>query len=345
MTPVVLIASYLEPDLVERIRRVDDRIEVLYEPELLPQPQFPADHRGLPFTRTAAQEARWRALLTRAEILFDFDRSHGVDLPFVAPHVTWIQATSSGIGEYVRRMGYERTMPKTVFTTAAGVHAQPLAEFCLMVMLAFHKRLPQVLHDQRRKHWERFAATDLRGRTLVIVGVGRVGQEIARIAQVLGMRVVGVKRSVEGVHPADLHLDSLVAPADLPQALAMAENLVLIAPHTGETEQMIGARELAMLPAGAVFINIGRGVLVDEAALIRALESGALLGAGLDVFAEEPLPPESPLWEMPNVIVSPHSASTSDRENARITELFCANLECFLAGRPLMNQLDLERGY
>ncbi len=345
MTPVVVIASYLEPELVERIRGVDARLEVLYDPALLAPPQFPADHRGAPHTRSAAEEARWRALLARADILFDFDRSHGVDLPFVAPHVKWIQATSSGIGEYVRRMGYARSMPDTIFTTAAGVHAQPLAEFCLMVMLAFHKRLPQVLHDQRRKHWARFAATDLRGRTLVIVGVGHVGREVARLGQALGMHVVGVKRTVAGARPADLHLDALLAPEELPQALAMAENLVLIAPHTEETDQMIGARELAMLPPGAVFINIGRGALVDEPALVLALQSGQLLGAGLDVFAEEPLPVESPLWEMPNVIVSPHSASTSDRENARITDLFCTNLEHFLAGRPLLNQLQLERGY
>lgn len=345
MSPVVVIASYLEPELVERIRRVDDRLEVLYEPSLLPAPQFPADHRGAPLTRSSTDEARWRTLLARADILFDFDRSHGVDLPFVAPHVRWIQATSSGIGEYVRRMGYERSMPRTVFTTAAGVHAQPLAEFCLMVMLAFHKRLPQLLHDQQRKHWERFATTDLRGRTLVIIGVGHVGREVARFGQALGMHVVGVKRTVAGVRPADLHLDALLAPEELPQALAMAEHLVLIAPHTGETDQMIGARELAMLPEGAVFINIGRGALVDEPALVSALQSGRLLGAGLDVFAEEPLPAESPLWEMPNVLVSPHSASTSDRENARITELFCTNLEHYLAGRPLLNRLELERGY
>lgn len=345
MTPVVLVASYLEPEYVEQIRRVDDRLEVLYEPSLLPAPQFPADHKGAPHTRSPAEESRWRALLARAEILFDFDRSHGVDLPFVAPHVAWVQATSSGIGEYVRRMGYARSMPKTVFTTAAGVHAQPLAEFCLMVMLAFRKRLPQLLRDQQRKHWERFATTDLRGRTLVIVGMGQVGREVARLAQALGMHVVGVKRTVAGVRATDLHLDALLSPEELPQALGMAEHLVLIAPHTEETDQMISARELAMLPVGAVFINMGRGALVDEPALVAALQSGRLAGAGLDVFAEEPLPAESPLWDMPNVIVSPHSASTSDRENGRITELFCANLERYLAGRPLLNQLQLERGY
>jgi phosphoglycerate dehydrogenase-like enzyme len=236
-------------------------------------------------------------------------------------------------------------MPHTVFTTASGVHAQPLAEFCVLVMLTFHKRLLHTLRDQGRKHWQRFAGTDLRGQTLVIVGVGRVGREIARVAKVFGMRVAGVKRSTSGTTAADLHLDVLYGRADLPRALAEAQNLVLIAPHTPETEQMIGAKEFAMLPNGAVFINIGRGALVDERALVEALRGGRLLGAGLDVFHKEPLPPESPLWEMDNVIVSPHSASTSERENERITNLFCENLRLFLAGLPLHNQLNTELGF
>ncbi|MDH4063135.1 MAG: D-2-hydroxyacid dehydrogenase, partial [Acidobacteriota bacterium] len=248
-------------------------------------------------------------------------------------------------GEFVRARGYAASMPKTIFTTAAGVHAQPLAEFCFLVMLTFHKRLLQSLHDQRRKHWQRFAGTDLRGQTLVIVGVGRVGKEVARMGKAFGMRVVGVKRSPGGVPPHTLHLDVLYGPADLPRALAEAQNLVLIAPHTPETEQMMGAAQIALLPRGALFINIGRGALVDEPALVEALRAGRLLGAGLDVFQQEPLPPESPLWDMDNVIVSPHSASTSDRENERITELFCENLRLFLADEPLVNQLNTELGF
>lgn len=345
MTKTVLIASYLEPELVARIRAVDPRLEVLYGPELLAPPRFPADHRGSDVRRTPDREAEWRRLLARAEILFDFDRGNALALPSLAPRVEWIQATSAGIGEYVRRMGYAESMPNTVITTASGVHARPLAEFCFMVMLAFHKRLLHTLEDQRRRQWERFASADLEGQTLTVIGVGRVGTEVARIGQAFGMRVVGVKRSPEGVAPADLHLDALYGPAALDFVLREAQNLVLIAPHTPETEQMIGAAELALLPPAAVLVNIGRGALVDEAALIEALRSGALLGAGLDVFEEEPLPPESPLWGMENVIVSPHSASTSVRENERITELFCRNLRRFLDGRPLLNRLDPARGY
>ena len=214
-----------------------------------------------------------------------------------------------------------------------------------MVMFAFHKKLLMTLREQRDRQWKRFASADLEGQTLAIVGVGGVGQEIARLGKCFGMRVVGVKRSIAGVNPDALHLDALYAPADLSRALSAAQNLVLIAPHTSETEGMIGPRELATLPPGAVFINIGRGALVDEPALVEALRSGLLLGAGLDVFAQEPLPAESPLWSMDNVIVSPHSASTSYRENERITELFCRNLRRYLDGEPLVNRFDPARGF
>ena len=165
------------------------------------------------------------------------------------------------------------------------------------------------------------------------------------MARFFGMRVVGVKRRVANVDPASLHLDALYPPEALPELLAQAEFLVLIAPHTDASEGMIGAAELAMLPRGAVLINIGRGALVDEPVLAEALRSGALGGAALDVFAVEPLPAESLLWGLPNVLVCPHSASTSDRENGRLTELFCDNLRRYLAGQPLNNVLDTAALY
>lgn len=334
----------MEPEHVDRIRQVDARLEVLNEPGLLAPPRYVADHTNT-VTRTAAEEARWRSLLARADILFDFDRSSGRNLPMLAPKVRWIQATSAGIGEYVRRMGYAESMPDTVFTTASGVHARPLAEFCIMVMLAFHKKLLVSLRDQRAHRWDRFAAGELEGQTLGIVGVGRIGKEIARLANAFGMRVVGVKRTVAGVDPGRLHLDALYGPDELHRALEQAQNLVLITPGTSETAGMIGARELALLPQGAVFINIGRGALVDEPALIETLRSGHLLGAALDVFATEPLPADSPLWDMENVICVAHSASTAYRENERITDLFCRNLRRYLDGEPLVNVFDHALGF
>ncbi len=335
----VLIASYLEPEFVERIRQVDKRLNVTYEPDLLAKPRYPADHYGIP-NRTPEQEAHWQQLLADADIIFDFDPSHRPDLPELAPRTRWLQATSAGIGQFVKRSGYDKRMPNTIFTTASGVHARPLAEFCIMSMLMFNKGLFRMLRDQERKHWERFAGTDLEGRTVAIVGLGKIGNQVACMASALGMRVLATHssntvRAVAQTYPLD-RLDEM---------LTQAEYLVLCVPHTPKTEKMIGTRQLALLPKGALLINIARGQVVDEPALIEALRSGHLHGAALDVFAEEPLPPTSPLWDMPNVLVSPHSASTSDRENSRITDLFCENLRRYLAKEPLLNVLDPDKLY
>ena len=341
----LVFASYLEPEHVERIRAVDDRLDVRYEPDLLPPPRYPADHVGAPFERGPADEATWRSWLARADILFDFDRANLETLPDLAPRLRWVQATSAGIGQLVARHRYAERMPDTVFTTASGVHAQPLAEFCLLSMTALSRGLPKLSRDQRAKRWERFAGTDLEGRTLLIYGHGSIGARVGRAARALGMYVIGIKRSVEGQDAESLDADELHATGALEEHLHRADFLVLAAPHTPETEHVIGREALALLPPGAVLINVGRGSLVDEPALVAALRSGHLGGASLDVFEEEPLPASSPLWEMPNVIVSPHSAGTSDRENERITSLFCDNLRRFLEGEPLLNVLDPKRRY
>ncbi len=340
----IVITSYLEPEYIARIRAVSPRLNVIYEPELLGAPRYPADHYNIP-TRTPEQESRWRELLGQADIIFDFDPTHRPDLPDLAPNVRWLQATSAGIGQFIRNQKYDQRLPNTIFTTGSGTHARPLADFCLMSMLVFAKRLNQILDSQRRKHWERYAGTELGGRTLCVVGVGNIGAEVARLAKAMDMYVIGVKRTVAGIDPASLHLDELYGPEHLHTVLQRAEYLVLITPHTDETEHMIGADELALLPKGAVLINIGRGALIDQPALIAALQSGQLGGAALDVFAEEPLPQASPLWDMPNVLVSPHSGSTSDRENERLTDLFCENLRRFLAEEPLLNVLNTAMLY
>ena len=341
----VLIASWLEAEHVETIRCVDARVEVIYEPDLLRKPRYAADHGGLPTPRTPEGEARWRGLLAQADILFDFDYTNHEELPELAPRVRWVQASSAGIGQFVSRRNYHERWKGVVFTTARGVHAVPLAEFCAFAILGFSRGMFHMHDLQARKHWERFAGTDLVGRTLVIFGHGAIGREVARLARGFGMKTIGVKRSVAGEDPAAHNVDELHSSSAFASLLPRAEFLVLAAPHTSATEQALGRDEIERLPAGAFLINIGRGALVDEEAMIDALRSGHLGGAALDVFATEPLPAESPLWLMPNVLVSPHSASTSDRENGRLTELFCDNLRRLLKGDPLRNVLDVERQY
>ncbi len=337
--PTILIASFLEPVHVQRIAEAFPDLRIHCRPELLRQPRYAADHDGAPSVRTPAQEAEWRALLADAEIMFDFDQTHREDLPELAPRVRWIQATSSGIGPFVEQMRYRERMPATVFTRASGVHAQPLGEFCLMAMMMHARGYAQMAGQQSERRWQRFAGTDLRDRTVVIVGLGAIGSEVARMAHAIGMRVVGVGRTADPPRELVVPLDAYHSVSVLDAVLPEAEYLVLVVPHTPDTVDLMGPRQLALLPAGAVVINIGRGALVDEAALIEALQAGHLGGAALDVFREEPLAPESPLWTLPNVLISPHSASTSDRENARLTDLFIENLGRYLAGTPLKNVL------
>ena len=330
---------------MDQIRAVSPRLEVVYEPHLLPAPRYVADHVGEAFERPEEDERRWTSLLAEAEVLFDFDRTHMEDLSERAPSLSWVQATSAGIGQLVAKHRYAERMPETVFTTASGVHAIPLAEYTLMSILMFRRKVPQMLTDQRELRWRRFASTDLTGRSLVVVGVGSIGREVARLASSFGMRTIGVKRTVAGVDPASLHVEALYPFNELHAALGGAEHVVLSAPHTPETERMIGATELALLASGAIVVNVARGALIDESALVDALESGHVGGAALDVFQEEPLSPDSPFWAIPNVLVCSHSAGTSDHENERITDIFCENLRRYLAGEPLLNVLDTATMY
>ena len=333
----IAITTPLETEHVERIRAVDPRITVLYEPDLLAKPRYHAAHAS--YERTPEQEERFLGLLSQADVAFDFDRKHDRRLHEIAPRLKWVQWTSSGIGQRIKNSGLDQV--DVIHTTVSGVHARPLADFCLMAMLMFAKDYVWMERDKRAKRWERYAGEELTGKTLAIVGLGRVGQEVARHGKNMDMRVVGTKRT-----PGDVpNVDKVYPRGELQAMLAEADFLVLIAPHTPETEGMIGEREIAAMKPSAILINISRATLTDEDAVVRALQENRLAGAALDVFSKEPLPAESPLWEMPNVIISPHSASTVTQENERITALFCDNLRRYLNGEALLNVLDTERLY
>ena len=337
----VLIASPLEAEHVERIAAVDSRVRVLYEPELLPVPRYPCDHGGIKRDLDAAGLARWAELRAQADVSWDFDWQAPGELAVNCPSLRWVQGTSAGIGGLLERTGLVRT-PIT-FTTAAGVHGTPLAEFALFGLLYFAKGVPVLARWQAQHHWERHTQAQLRGSTALLVGLGGVGRAVARLLDAAGVSVIGAGRP--GRSYDVLGVTSYVDDTEISSVLPDVDALVLACPLTTRTFHLIGRAELELLRPGAVVVNIARGQVIDEPALIEFLESGHLGGACLDVFETEPLPPSSPLWELPNVLISPHSASTVADENRLITDLFTDNLRRWLAGEPLRNVFDVTAGY
>jgi phosphoglycerate dehydrogenase-like enzyme len=335
----VLIASPLQAELIDRIRAVDPRLDVVYRADLLAPPRYPGDHHPR-IQRSPEQAAEWAALLADAEVLFDVDGPSTSNFTARVPRLRWIQASSSGIGEWVRMLGIVDS--PIIVTNAAGIHSVPLAEFVVFAMLYFARSWPRMVAEQRAHHWERCAIETLGGKTLGIVGMGNVGRTVARLAQPFGLRVLGVRRTPR---ESDHTEDGVYGPTGLRTVLKESDYLVLSVPHTPETVGLLGAEEIASMKPGAVLINIARGTVVDEPALIAALESGHLRGAALDVVAREPLAADSPLWDMPNVLITPHSMSTALDENDRLTTLFCDNLQRYLTGQPLRNVIDKVRGY
>jgi phosphoglycerate dehydrogenase-like enzyme len=338
----VLIASPLEPALVERIAAVaPERIRVVFEPELLPVPRYVADHDGCRRDLTPEQKQRWLGHLHAANILFDFDWMTPEALPRNAPNLRWIQGTSAGIGERLHGSGLFDS--DLVFTTAAGVHGSSLAEFVILGLLYFYRDVARLRRMQAAHHWERYTNAELAGRRVLVIGLGSVGRVIARRLAALDVVVWGVRRTVRETAPEGV---ARMLPFEgFARALPEINALVLACPLTEQTRRLISSAELRALPPHAVLINVARGQAVDERALIEALENGRLGGAALDVAEEEPLPEDNRLWDLPNVLISPHSASTVESENERIVDMFIENLRRWLDGRPLLNRFDRSRGY
>jgi len=338
----ILIASPLEDEHVERIRAFDpERYEVIHEKELMAKPRYVADHNGAPRTLTEGQKARWAECLTQADILFDFDRLDAANMPVNAPNLRWVQATSSGIGEFLRRTELDKS--DIAFTTASGVHARPLAEFVMLGLLYFFRDVPFLNAEKQAHRFERYTARGLEGARILVVGLGALGAAVALDCSRFGVEVWGTRRR-SGVEAPE-GVSRLIDLQDIKSVLPEVDALVLACPLTEETRRLIDTAEIAALKPGAVIVNISRGQVINEAAMIDALTSGHLRGAALDVFEVEPLPKESPIWDLPNVLISPHSASTVDAENTRIVDIFLDNLGRFERGEPLRNLYDRARGY
>jgi phosphoglycerate dehydrogenase-like enzyme len=258
-----------------------------------------------------------------------------------APRLEWIHSFSAGVDRVATPAVRARRL---TVTNARGVFSAPIAEYVVMMCLAIARHLPQLLELQRERTWQPLPGRELAGVTIGIVGYGSIGAEIARLVAPFGTRVVATRRRPErGTGGLDnVELLSIDA---LDELLRRSDVVVIAAPLTDETAGLIGAAQLQEMREDAWLINVARGRLLDELALRRALESGSIGGAVLDVFTEEPLSADSPLYEMPNVIITPHTSWSGDRVVARSLDLFVDNLRLFVAGQPLENVVDLEAGY
>jgi phosphoglycerate dehydrogenase-like enzyme len=344
---VVMITTPLEDEHAQRIREAEpERIELIHRPDLLFPARYATDHyKPAGWTRPPEQEAEWRSLLKRAEIAWDFPMADGLSPFDLSPNLKWVQTTSAGVGQLVKRLGAQDS--DVIVTTASGVHAEPLSEFVFAALLFHVKGFANILERQRAHRWEKFCGDELDRKTLAIVGPGRIGRQIAKNGRSFGMTVWAMGRNNDPARAAELGVDRLFARDELREMLAGADALVLCAPHTPETEGLLGPDEVAAMKPGIMLVNIARGVIIDEAAMIGALKSGRIAYAALDVFNEEPLPDTSELWDLPNVLVNAHSASNAPSENGKLTDRFIANLRAYLDGRydEMAPVLDKARMY
>ena len=264
----------------------------------------------------------------------------------VCRELRWVHSPAAGLDQICLDRLAERGV---VLTNSGPVHAIPVAEHALALLLAMARRLPFSVRNQGKGNWAQQEgweppqrASEINGATLGLIGLGCIGREVAVRARALGMRVVAVKRDPSR---GQEHADAVYAPGDLHKLLGEADYVLLAAPELPETRHLIGEPELRAMKSSAVLLNVSRGSLVDTEALVRALETGAIAGAALDVTAPEPLPAEHGLWKLENVLITPHLASATDRIWQRQMGLFTENLRCYLAGKAMPHRVDLQKGY
>jgi phosphoglycerate dehydrogenase-like enzyme len=345
----VTLAIPVAPELAARIAAVDPRLNVT----ALTRAQRRVWREGRPLWAgypeppqaedESEEEARARldAVLAETEVVLT-NPVVPHDLLARAPRLRWLQLTSAGVD---RLLDSPIVRSHLKVTTASGIHAVPISEFVIGAIIAFAKGFPRAVRAQLERRWSPYWPDELEGKTAGVIGVGAIGSRVALIARALEMRVLAVRRSVSSRQKGDGPYDEVLPPSDLPYVLGESDYVVIAVPLTPETRHMIGERELRSMRPGAVLVNIARGAVVDEAALVRALKEGWIAGAALDVFEQEPLPPESELWGLENVLLTPHVSGGTPRYMERAVELFCDNLRRYLDGRPLRNLVDPDRGY
>jgi phosphoglycerate dehydrogenase-like enzyme len=344
----VAVGGPLADELVQRIVEREPRVEILIDQSLLPPQRHPGDHAGDPaFERSPEQQRRYEELLNTADVLYGIPGEQPALLKRVVdtnPRLRWVHTTPAGGGSQVKAAGLtEEQLDRIAFTTSAGVHVEPLAEFSLLGLLAGLKTLPRLQDHQRRHEWasDRWPMRLLGDSAVLVVGLGHIGRTTAGKLAALGVRVAGTSRrdvQVEGVREV-IHPDALA------DRIGEFDGIVVTLPGTDQTEHLVSAEVLAAVKPRAVVVNVGRGSVIEESALVRELQSGRIAFAALDVVENEPLDPDSPLWDMPNVLISPHTAAMNEREDGLIADLFAENATRFLDGRELINRVNTVEFY
>ncbi|HEV7185150.1 MAG: D-2-hydroxyacid dehydrogenase [Actinomycetales bacterium] len=343
----VAVAAPLEEELCLLIEKTEPRIELVRDASLLPHMRWPADFSGDPaFVRTPREQRRFEELVDSADALYGIPDVDPVALARAVranPELRWVHTMAAGGGGQVKAAGLTKEeLERVVFTTSAGVHGDTLAEFAVFGVLAGAKSLPRLLRQQRAREWSgRWTMGQVSEQTVLVLGLGGIGRVVARKLSALGATVIGVSRRdvvVDGVA-------RVIRPDQLVSVAAEIHSVVNTLPGTVATEHLLGDAFFQAIPGSISVVNVGRGTVVDETALVRALEVGSVAFAALDVFETEPLAADSPLWSRDDVLISPHTAALSEGEDRRIAELFAENATRLLDDRPLRNRVDTIEFY
>lgn len=342
-----VIAVPLAEEHCRLIEQLEPRLEVVRDHSLTRPMRGPADWSGDPdWVRSPAQQAAFDAMVDSADALFGIpDVAPAALARTVAanPRLRWVMTMAAGGGSQIKDAALPAdALERIVFTTSAGVHGGPLAEFAVFGVMAGAKGLPRLLADQRTRTWpDRWEMRQVDEMTVLVVGLGGIGSECVRRFRALGARVWGTSRSD---HPVD-GVDRIVAPDRIAEVVGEVDAIVVTLPGTAQTHHLIDADVFANARPGTILASVGRGTVIDEAALLAALDDGRIGFAAMDVFEREPLAASSPLWSHPNVLVSPHTAALSSKEEERIARRFAENATRLLDGQPLRAVVDTVEFY
>jgi phosphoglycerate dehydrogenase-like enzyme len=331
----VLVSAAFPDYLLEKLRAVSDDLTI--EQYVGPNGRYPEDRP------------------THAEIFYTYGN---LPTPDIAPNLRWVQLHSAGVNHVKTQPFWDSDI---LITSASGIHAPNMAQYCMTQILAWAYRVPTWFQTKNKatwpkNRWDKYVPTELGGQTLGILGYGSIGRELARLAKSFGMTILATKRDARHIEDEGFNLPGTGDPkGNLPDRIypgeatrsmvAECDFVVNILPHTKKTHHLFDEELFRTMKPSAFFINVGRGDTVNEKDLVRALKKGWIAGAGLDVFEEEPLPDSNPLWQLDNVILTPHTSGFTPEYDNRATDLFAENLRRYLKGKPLFNLVNRETGY